>query len=405
MRVSLDRIVIATGNPHKVAELRAILGHLNVEAVALSDLGGYDEPVETGETFEANASIKALSYARATGLPCLADDSGIEIDALGGAPGVISSHYCTDGREVGMSRAERDELNNERVLRELAGVPPEERTARFVCVMALAGVEPPPKAGGTGVGGMGVSPVRVPIGERLTTSRRNLPHWQRGGSTYFVTFRVARGELSESEREIVLESCQFIHGKRAWVSIAVVMPDHVHLLLKPMRLPDGGWLSLSSILHSVKSFTAHRIQKLRGDHGALWQGESYDRIVRDADEYDEKFEYIRLNPVRRGLVEDSRDYRFLWAPQPIPVAHRRDAHATLAPKLLARSRETFEGRIGLPGEVPRGDNGFGYDPIFLVAPGFEHTSAELPPDEKNRRSHRAAAAEFMAKEIRRLRAI
>jgi len=298
-----------------------------------------------------------------------------------------------------MPRAERDALNNERVLRELEGVPPEQRTARFVCVMALAGVEPPPKAGG-----IGVSPVRVPIGERLTTSRRNLPHWQRGGSTYFVTFRVARGELSESEREIALQSCQFIHAKRAWVSIAVVMPDHVHLLLKPMRLPDGGWLSLSSILHSVKSFTAHRIQKLRGAHGALWQGESYDRIVRDADEFDEKFEYIRLNPVRRGLVEEPRDYRFLWAPEPVPVAHRRDAHATLAPKLLARSRGIFEGRIGLPVEVPRGGNGFGYDPIFLVAPGFERTSAELPPDEKNRRSHRAAAAELMVESISRLRA-
>src|SRR5690606_6946544 len=92
MRVSLDRIVIATGNPHKVTELRAILGRLGIEAVPLADLGAYDEPVETGDTFEVNASIKALSYARATGLPCLADDSGIEIDALHGAPGVISSH-------------------------------------------------------------------------------------------------------------------------------------------------------------------------------------------------------------------------------------------------------------------------------------------------------------------------
>jgi putative transposase len=397
MRVSLDRIVIATGNPHKVEELRAILGRLDVEALALSDLGAYDEPVETGDTFEANASLKALSYVRGTGLPCLADDSGLEIDALGGAPGVISSHYCTNGRDAGMSRAERDELNNERVLRELEGVPPEERTARFVCVMALAGMEPPPKAGGTGV-----SPMRVPVQDRLTTSRRDLPHWQRGGSTYFITFRTATTTLTDSERQIVMESCQFIHTRRAWVSIAVVMPDHVYLLLKPMRLSSGEWLSLSSILHSVKSFTAHRIQKQRGHHGPLWQDESYDRIVRDAEEFDEKREYIRLNPVRAGLVDDSRDYRFLWIPEPMPAAHRRDARATLVPKLLARTRGTFEGRIGLPGEVPRGDNGFGYDPIFLVAPEFDRTSAELAPDEKNRRSHRAVAAQRMAAELRKL---
>ena len=237
IRVSLDRIVIATGNPHKVSELRAILGKLSIQAVPLTELGAYDEPDETGDTFEANASIKALSYARATGLPCLADDSGLEIDALHGAPGVISSHYCTGGREVGMPRAERDELNNQRALRELEGVPPERRTARFVCVMALAGAREADLSGGA--------------------------------------------DSSETS-------------------------------------------------------------------GA------------------------GLNPAA-------------------------------GPTLLATTRGTFEGRIGLPGAVPRGDDGFGYDPIFLVAPGFERTSAELPPEEKNRRSHRAAAALLMVKTLERLR--
>lgn len=214
----MDPIVIATGNPHKVDELRAIFAEQGVPVVGLMDLPGGSalrEPEETGRTFEENAAIKARSYAARTGRICLADDSGLEIDALGGAPGVISSHYCTDGRDEGMGRPERDRLNNERVLRELDGVPDDRRTARFVCVMVLAG-------------------------------------------------------------------------------------------------PDG------------------------------------------------------------------------------------DA--------IAASRGTFEGRIGRRGNVPRGTHGFGYDPLFLVAPEHRGTSAELAPAEKNRLSHRAAAARIMAARIRELRA-
>ena len=133
-------IVLATANPHKVEELRAIFAPAGLTILGLNDLPGGPppEPAETGTTFEQNATIKALAYAHATGHVCLADDSGLEIDALGGRPGVISSHYSTDGVETGLTRAQRDEANNARVLRELEGVPPERRTARFVCVMALA---------------------------------------------------------------------------------------------------------------------------------------------------------------------------------------------------------------------------------------------------------------------------
>ncbi len=212
-------LVLATGNPHKVEELRAIFATVpearNVRVIGLKDVPEavpFAEPSETGATFDENAAIKAVSYAAQTGRLCLADDSGLEIDALNGRPGVISSHYCTEGRETGMSRPQRDAANNARVLRELEAVPPEERTARFVCVMALA--EPPgPRAG----------------------------------------------------------------------------------------------------------------------------------------------------------------------PNPVLVA----------------SRGTFEGRIGIPPAVPRGGHGFGYDPLFLVAPDFIRTSAELPPQDKNALSHRGAAARAM----------
>ncbi len=206
-------IVLATGNPHKVEELRAIFAAAGVRVIGLMELGGsFREPEEHGKTFEENAAIKARSYADQTGRVCLADDSGLEVDVLGGAPGVISSHYATGGLETGLSRAQRDAANNAKLLNELEGVPPEKRSARFVCVMVVAGP---------------------------------------------------------------------------------------------------------------------------GDE--------------------------QLQGVCRGH---------------------------------------FEGRIGLPGEVPRGSNGFGYDPLFLVGPDFRRTGAELPNDEKNRLSHRAAAAREMSARLR-----
>jgi XTP/dITP diphosphohydrolase len=212
----LREIVVATGNPHKIEEIRAIFereGSADVRLVGLGDVPGgpFPEPHEHGVNFEENAAIKALAYAQATGQPCLADDSGLEVDVLHGRPGVISSHYCTDGLETGMARDERDRQNNERLLRELDGVVFARRGARFVCVMVLA---------------------------------------------------------------------------------------------------DPG-------------------------HGVL--------------------------------------------------------HV---------SRGEFEGRIGLPGEVPRGKNGFGYDPLFLVPPDYARTSAELSPEEKNALSHRGQAARAMAAWLR-----
>lgn len=206
-------VVLASGNPHKLAEMTALFaGRLTFiplgEAAARRGIM-LAEPAETGTTFEQNATIKATQYASQLQMPCLADDSGLEIDALGGRPGVISSHYSSDGAELGLSRALRDAHNNARVISELSAVPCEQRTARFVCIMCLA-----------------------------------------------------------------------------W--------------------PD-------------------------------------DR-----------------------------------------------------PRSLVRGE--FAGRIGLPngdGEIPRGDNGFGYDPLFLVGPDYLRTSAQLSSDEKNARSHRASAAAAM----------
>ncbi len=206
----MTTLLIATTNPHKIEEISAVLGSLGLECIGLGDLGGaFDEPVEDGETFEDNAAIKALAYAGMTGRLCLADDSGLEIDALDGRPGVYSARYADAPGDLG--RTERDRLNNARVLRELDCVPDEARTARFVCSLCLA-------------------------------------------------------------------------------------------------RPNG--------------------------------------------------------------------------------------------QILEQVRGTFEGRIGTPPRVPSGSNGFGYDPLFLVGPHFERTSAELPPPEKNAMSHRGEALRRLADRLR-----
>ncbi len=212
----LSPIVIATANEHKVREMSAILTPLGVRLISLSELPGpFTEPDEIGDSFLLNATIKARSYAQQTGKNCLADDSGLCVDALDGSPGVISSHYCTQGQEVGMTRDQRDIQNNKKLMADLLDVPLENRTARFVCTMVLAA-------------------------------------------------------------------------------------------------PNG--------------------------------------------------------------------------------------------LILSQSQGSFLGRIGTPSQVPKGNQGFGYDPLFFVAPDYTRTSAELTPAEKNAISHRAQAAQNMAQLIQELQA-
>lgn len=121
----METYVIATHNQKKLRELARILEPLHIHAVTGRELGkSLTEPEETGATFEENAYIKAACACRETGLPAIADDSGLEVDALGGAPGVYSARYAGEGA----SDADR----NRKLLKELAGVPAEKRGARFV---------------------------------------------------------------------------------------------------------------------------------------------------------------------------------------------------------------------------------------------------------------------------------
>lgn len=131
------RIVLATRNAHKVAELRAILadmlGRLDAELVGVEDYPQVGEVVESGVTFAENALLKARAVAGATGLPALADDSGLAVDVLGGSPGVFSARWA--GR---VDAEDKDAANNALLLAQLADVPDEHRGAGFVCAAALA---------------------------------------------------------------------------------------------------------------------------------------------------------------------------------------------------------------------------------------------------------------------------
>lgn len=123
-----ERIVLATRNRGKLAELRRILGDLDVELVPADELG-LDDVEETGDTFETNALLKARAAAEEAGSPAMADDSGLVVDALDGAPGVRSARFAGVHGD--------DEANNAKLLDELEDVPDDERTARFVCAAAL----------------------------------------------------------------------------------------------------------------------------------------------------------------------------------------------------------------------------------------------------------------------------
>ncbi len=172
------RLILATGNMHKVGEIRSLLADLPIEVLHPAELGNPPHLTETGETFAENALEKALICARATGELSLADDSGLVVDALGGEPGVRSARYAGEG-------ATQDDLI-QKLLREMADVPDDERTARFICVLSLAAphgevqrwegrVEGWITREPLGVGGFGYDPVFLYPPERKTFAEMEPP--------------------------------------------------------------------------------------------------------------------------------------------------------------------------------------------------------------------------------------
>ncbi|MEK7335076.1 MAG: XTP/dITP diphosphatase [Candidatus Binatota bacterium] len=124
-------LLVATTNPGKLAEIEAVFKDFPFQVISLSSLGSPPEIVEDGRSFEENALKKARTLAEFSGYLTLADDSGLAVDALNGAPGIYSARYSGENAD--------DARNNEKLLQALAGVPQEKRGARFICVVALRG--------------------------------------------------------------------------------------------------------------------------------------------------------------------------------------------------------------------------------------------------------------------------
>lgn len=169
-------VYIATNNRHKVQEVQAAMGHLNLTFGAAQDIAPGIDWNETGLTFAENARIKALALKQFTDLAVLADDSGLSVDALGGAPGIYSSRYSGIGAT--------DTANVDRLLLEMNGIPPIDRSAHFVCSLCFideGNVETTVEAfcGGTiltvpkGTGGFGYDPIfLLPSGKTMSELSR-----------------------------------------------------------------------------------------------------------------------------------------------------------------------------------------------------------------------------------------
>ena len=134
--MTMKKLLIATGNRHKLQEIGDIFAACGLddwELISLAEFPDYEAPEENGASFAENAAIKATAAAQATGLLTLADDSGLSVDALNGAPGIRSARYADD-----ISAGHDDQANRDKLLREMAQVPDQLRTAAFVCAAALA---------------------------------------------------------------------------------------------------------------------------------------------------------------------------------------------------------------------------------------------------------------------------
>ncbi|MCI0706532.1 MAG: transposase [Ignavibacteriae bacterium] len=139
---------------------------------------------------------------------------------------------------------------------------------------------------------------------QLQITRRHLPHWTIHDAVYFVTFRTKSTVLSEKEQVAVLKHIKEGQDKYYSLLAAVVMPDHVHILLRQKSNYD-----LSRIMKGIKGVSANKINRMRKTKGSIWLNESFDRIIRNQKEFDEKFNYMLNNPVKKELTLDPWTYQ------------------------------------------------------------------------------------------------
>ena len=155
--------------------------------------------------------------------------------------------------------------------------------------------------------------------------RRNLPHLQKDFTPHFITFVTKlRWILPPIARDLVLSSCCHDHRVKYELYVAVVMPDHVHLILTPLVNQQRDEIySLIAIMRTIKSASAHLINRQLRRNGAVWQEESFDHVLRSSDGLDAKVNYVLQNPVRKGLAKDWRECKWAWQRQDQALAERR----------------------------------------------------------------------------------
>ncbi len=163
------------------------------------------------------------------------------------------------------------------------------------------------------------STLEVPIRDGARYTRRCLPHFEKPWAIYAITMATRkRRQLSPEARTMVLDALRHFHGNRYELFAACVMPDHVHFLVQPWTKEkesgdaEAGFWKLSELVRSVKSFSAHEINKAEGTTGSLWEKEQFDRYVRSDRDLAEKFHYIVRNPWESAVVAPDQDYAWVW---------------------------------------------------------------------------------------------
>lgn len=149
-----------------------------------------------------------------------------------------------------------------------------------------------------------------PVGQasRLSDNswRRHLPHFQLSAGYYFITFTTYnRQSLLSLQKDRVFDAIRFLDNKKYELLAVVVLNDHVHIVVNPID-------TLPKIMHSIKSFSAHQINKISNRKGKVWQDENYDRVIRNEGEFLEKINYIANNPIKANLVTKYEDYKWLY---------------------------------------------------------------------------------------------
>ena len=143
--------------------------------------------------------------------------------------------------------------------------------------------------------------------------QRRLPHYEDPGNVYFITFNTATGyDLTDNDKDVTLAAIKYHADKKYKLYACAIMKTHVHLIIYPLKDYKGNFFSLAQIMHSIKSYSAHKINKILDKEGSIWLDENYDRIIRDDMDYIEKMNYIIYNPVKAGLVERPEDYKWLY---------------------------------------------------------------------------------------------